>query len=251
MIFDTITTSTPDDRDIIIDDIIDSSKSIPTSIDYSDDLKKCRNQGDDGPCSAFAVSAIKEWHEKKDVGFDEYMDPYFIYDNRSNSDKKGMSPRDTFKILRNTGIVPDSQYRSGKFRRNEDYRKQVLETASNYKILGYARIINIDFLKEALIKNGPCYIAVPVCDPDKSDFWNGDKIIGYHAMCVVGYDDNKEELKIRNSWGSFWNDNGYTYMKYSEWNRVIECWTLVDDSSNKLKKPERKGIIAFIKSIFK
>ena len=41
-----------------------------------------------------------------------------------------------------------------------------------------------------------------------------DKCDTGHAVCVVGYDNKKELLIIRNSWGSDWGDNGYCYMTY-------------------------------------
>ncbi len=41
---------------------------------------------------------------------------------------------------------------------------------------------------------------------------------GGHAMCVVGYDDNKFGgcFKVVNSWGSSWGDDGYVYIKYED-----------------------------------
>ena len=37
---------------------------------------------------------------------------------------------------------------------------------------------------------------------------------GYHAICVVGYDDNKKAFKIINSWGDNWGIEGYGYISY-------------------------------------
>ena len=55
----------------------------------------------------------------------------------------------------------------------------------------------------------------------------GDKILGGHAVCAVGYDDTKiiknshhgvaetiGALLIRNSWGTSWGNGGYGWLPY-------------------------------------
>jgi C1A family cysteine protease len=41
-----------------------------------------------------------------------------------------------------------------------------------------------------------------------------EKPIGGHAVVAVGYDDSKECLIVRNSWGEGWGLNGYFYLPY-------------------------------------
>ncbi|MEZ5013750.1 MAG: C1 family peptidase [Chitinophagales bacterium] len=40
-----------------------------------------------------------------------------------------------------------------------------------------------------------------------------------HAMCIVGYDDNKfgGAFLVMNSWSTLWGDNGYIWIKYDDW----------------------------------
>merc|ERR1711976_926971 len=42
----------------------------------------------------------------------------------------------------------------------------------------------------------------------------GEKIIGGHCVCIVGYDDACQVLVARNSWGSSFGDHGFFYMPY-------------------------------------
>nr|WP_243455289.1 C1 family peptidase [Meiothermus sp. CFH 77666] len=42
----------------------------------------------------------------------------------------------------------------------------------------------------------------------------GDKTWGDHAMLMVGYDDSKQAFRVKNSWGSGWNEGGYVWMSY-------------------------------------
>jgi hypothetical protein len=56
--------------------------------------------------------------------------------------------------------------------------------------------------------------------------WNSNNIISsdtynnpgmqhaYHAMILVGYDDNKKAFRVRNSWGTDWGDNGSIWIDY-------------------------------------
>ena len=50
-----------------------------------------------------------------------------------------------------------------------------------------------------------------------------DKVIGWHAMFVLGYDANG--IRVQNSWGTGWGDNGYktlswNYLKSDIWGAV-------------------------------
>ena len=54
---------------------------------------------------------------------------------------------------------------------------------------------------------------------------------------VVGYDASQGFL-IRNSWGTLWGNNGYTWFPFSDWGLQHECW-----SSLNFVDPNRKKII--------
>jgi C1A family cysteine protease len=74
--------------------------------------------------------------------------------------------------------------------------------------------------------NGPCVAGLYVRDPDADDFWNGSSNYGGHAVAIVGY--NKKGFIIRNSWGTSYGEDGYAILKYEDFNKIIECWTIVD-----------------------
>jgi len=44
---------------------------------------------------------------------------------------------------------------------------------------------------------------------------SGEQCLGGHAVCAIGYDDNKQCLIVRNSWGTGWGDMGYFYLPYA------------------------------------
>lgn len=69
----------------------------------------------------------------------------------------------------------------------------------------------------------------------KSDDAEKNKGGGGHAMCVLGYDDNRlgGSFEIQNSWGQDWGDGGYVYVTYSDFQTYVEravSLTLDEDS---------------------
>ena len=51
----------------------------------------------------------------------------------------------------------------------------------------------------------------------------GDELVGYHAICVSGYDDDKQDnggntvggFEFINSWSTFWGDSGFGWFSYN------------------------------------
>jgi C1A family cysteine protease len=242
-----------DTRDFILESIIPEPISYPKKLNLWKGLSGVRDQGEQGSCSAQTAAAIKEWQEKLDVNYKGYFSPQFIYNNRPNQDSEGMTPRDTMKILQKIGIVPESEYRYGKIQKPEEIDPKLFESAKKYVIAGYAQVNTIDGLKKALYTSGPCYIAFPVYDTNRWDFWNpaekGQVSIGGHAVTIVGWDTNG--FIIRNSWGSSWNGSGWTMYPYSQFGMHWEIWTVIDDETgNPERKRDTNQIKRFLRRIY-
>jgi len=88
--------------------------------------------------------------------------------------------------------------------------------------------IKIQKTKQSLAENKPVVIGMTLLDNfisiSKTDpVWHPEKGLGWpaggHAMCVIGYDDGKEQFEILNSWGEKWGENGYCYVKYSDYTK--------------------------------
>ncbi|KAH8749800.1 hypothetical protein BGZ57DRAFT_934907 [Hyaloscypha finlandica] len=45
---------------------------------------------------------------------------------------------------------------------------------------------------------------------------NGAVVAGQHTLLVVGYNDNLQAWRIRNSWGTAWGEGGYGWLGYGE-----------------------------------
>jgi len=249
-----LTKSPVDPRDYMLESVYPEEVTLPEEWDLRPNMRPIRDQGEQGSCSAQTVSAMKEWQEYADVAWQEYMSPQFVYNLRENQQSSGMYPRNTMDILYKIGIVPESAY---PYMSNTPIIDELLEKAGCYKIQGYAQINTVDSLKKALFANGPCYIAFPVYNPQKMEFWKpdylGQPILGGHAVCVAGY--LKDKFIIRNSWSAQWGDRGYTYMPFTDWGFQWECWTSIDADSNPQtitqKASEQKGSKGWFRKLFK
>jgi len=219
-----------DIRDTVVETLrIIREQEIRDYVDYRSFLGDPRNQGSQGSCSAQTGSAIKEFQEFQDLQGKDYLSPQFLHNHRPFPNlREGSTPRSTMRNLLYHGICKENEYPYGKIERQHKIDSDVKESALKYKIKNYAKVLTVKGLKRALCVNGPCYMSVPVFN-HTGQMWlkrKGDLKSGYHAMTVVGYND--EGFILRNSWGQKWNGNGYTIFPYGHWDLHSECWTVFD-----------------------
>lgn len=202
-----------------------------TTVDLRPSLPAIRNQGRQGTCAAHTASCMKEWQEGQDYNFQGYMSPQFIYNNRQNQDTDGMFGRDVMRILSTIGSVEELDYNYGRIEAPGDIDPEYFDRAAVHKIKAYARVLDINTLKQALSINGPCYIAFPVYNNSIRLWKQGidDALLGGHAMAVVGY--TAEGFIIRNTWGEQWGDKGYCIYDFADWGAHWEIWTTIDAKS--------------------
>lgn len=127
-----------------------------------------------------------------------------------------------------------------------------LESAG-YRITAYItfpeeELDNPDYYEAVLSAGYEVVFAMGIYSPDPTPddaVWNpGSKLEGYHAMLIVGYDDQRRVFIVKNSWG-FDNplENGYTLISYDyiTSGHVPEALfiTGVENYPNQLQKPEQ------------
>lgn len=212
-----------------------SPTTFPPELDWRTSMFGVRDQGSQGSCAAMSGAAVKDWQEIHDVSMNEYMSPQFIYNNREDLNEDGMYMRDLMGILKNKGTCKESTHPYGNLHIPSS---NAYAEAKNYVIQGYAEVSSIDGLKQAMYENGPCVIAVPVYNYTERMWYQypGDKLLGGHAMTVVGY--NSDGFIIRNSWGSDWGNDGYTIFPYEDWGCQWEVWSSIDAESNPVPDPD-------------
>lgn len=84
-----------------------------------------------------------------------------------------------------------------------------LSAMKNSLAAGHPFVVGImifeSFETEEVAKTG----VVPMPEPEK------EECLGGHAIVCVGYNDDKKQWIMRNSWGSTWGDAGYFYLPYA------------------------------------
>ena len=200
------------------------------------------NQGSNPWCAAYTVKTMVE-SQLRTVNNKVDMSVRDLYCKRSNYDKEGMIPRDCFNILKEKGVTTNKVDMSVRdlYCKRSNYDKEgmiprdcfnilkekgVTTNKGLIKILSYQRIGNIEDIKEALIVNGPVFLALPVFIDNEISFWKGNTRVGGHAISLVAFDDLKNEFTLKNSYGSSWNGNGFVNISYEDLNKsLLEAWT--------------------------
>lgn len=128
--------------------------------------------------------------------------------------EKGAPLLSEFNVLCAT-TIPDELYESAKENKIKGFTRLFGTDESN--------ILKIELAKRSLINGNPViigfqvqnsfYTAKNVFEPDGGDYTGG------HAMCVVGYDDDKYggSFEIVNSWGENWGNDGLIWVRYDDY----------------------------------
>lgn len=220
-----------DKRDILMSTIMPTF-AMPQKFEVQD-ITPVRDQEREGTCVGFACTVgMKEWQEKKEHHESINLSPRYLYEKAKAvdpfpdgaprcGDGDGTSIRTAMDILKNEGVCEESfwPYESC----NPGIPQSGADTnASKYKIKAYAQLDTLEVMKRSLVVNGPFVIGISVY----KNWWGPEvaktgkiplpegEFIGGHALCVVGYDDDTQLFKFKNSWSDRWGDKGFGYLPY-------------------------------------
>jgi hypothetical protein len=209
------------------------------------------NQGQYGTCVAFATAyhlrSILNTKLQSEINGPGAVavnpnklifSPSFIYEQiKDVADKNcqdGSNPVDAFELMKKTGVASLSAqpYSCG-----TSVKKTALLEGSNFRIVDYQilyapdeddDLLKINATKKALSEGYPCMLGFIVAKSFygiKGDVWREQQTDdgptgkhGRHAMCVVGYDNNKYggAFRVMNSWGAGWADKGFVWIPYAD-----------------------------------
>lgn len=240
--------SKEDKRDLLIKAYLPKAEPLPKSIDYTDDMTEVGDQGAEGTCVGWAcANGCKEYQEMIDYGERVRLSPRFLYDECKKLDgfpnEEGTSIAVAMKVLRNIGVCREIYY---PYYGSMNNSIPIYKDANKYRILTYARISNLGELKASLVKFGPCVAGVEVFNgfmQTKNGYVPipavGEESLGGHAICIVGYNDDLEVVKFKNSWGKDWGEEGYGYLSYKYIDELMfDAWSLVDIDDTGEVEPE-------------
>ena len=217
--------------------------TIPVSFDFSKLMSPVRNQGNEGTCVAFAsVVGVKEFQDKKEYYKLIKLSPRFLYNLCKQFDdapfEEGTYPRIAMKVLLNHGVCHESFWPYAPYQKSLPLKGADID-AKKFKIKAYARLKSQLEMKRSLLINGPFLAGVEVYKSwfNKKVERSGlipmpklnEKLMGGHAICIVGYDDKLKIFKFKNSWGAKWADKGYGYLPYAYMDKYCsDAWSATD-----------------------
>ena len=205
--------------------------SLPKTVDLRPHMPAIYDQGDLGSCSANAGVGLKEYYLLKTPSQFVHLSRLFLYyEERAGEgtvlQDSGATLRDCMQAMNQYGIAPekDMPYIPALFAVPPTYF--ALKDASKYKISNYSRVVDLQSLKVALSAGHPVIIGIMIYDSFESDAVANSGVVpmpntaveqcqGGHAVLVCGFDDTKQHVIVRNSWGTEWGDHGYFYLPYS------------------------------------
>jgi C1A family cysteine protease len=230
-----------DKRDYKITRMVPAAAALlPPSIDYTDEMSPVGNQYNEGTCVGFAcVDGMKEYQDEKEYKERKDLSVRYVYQHCKEIDgdpnEEGTYIRSAMQVLLDNGVCYESCW---------PYIPNVPGTpckdadkeAEAFKIERYSRIETTQAMKESLVVNGPfvmsircfkgIYSAPGGVVPMPAE---GEKPIGGHAVCAVGYDEANQMIKFKNSWGILWGDKGYGYLSYDYVNKyIMDAWSAKD-----------------------
>ena len=171
------------------------------------------------------------------------LSPYYIYYlSRNQNDfscQAGLNPITVAKTIKQYGFAPLGKVEFPSYYpftekklcpNNTNFFPPLLsekaKIAKNFKISEVYAIRDVSGIKYALSNNLPVIIAMQVpksFENLRGRLWQplGSETkynAGGHAMVAIGYDDNLYggAIRVANSWGDNWADNGKVWIRYSD-----------------------------------
>ena len=236
---------------------------LPTTTDVRAWCSPIENQGSLGSCTAHAGVGMVEYFQRRAYGKHIDGSRLFTYKTTRNLLKwtgdTGAYLRTTLQSLALFGVPPEDYWPYVVADFDKEPSAFLYSFASNFQAMKYYRLDPSGTTKAALltaIKTNlaaglPAFFGFTVYNsytqasaankgaipfPIKTD-----KVVGGHAVMVVGYNDGLKikhtgastattgALLIRNSWGTGWGDAGYGWLPYEYVLRgqAVDWWSLI------------------------
>lgn len=212
---------------------------IPAAVSLRRFAPTPRSQGEQGSCvgwsSAYAARTILE---ASATGINPNSAPYspsFLYNQIGLESCQGAYTGEALEHMKQKGLIHLSKFPYDPNSCNRMPTQSQLDEAMQHRIRGYNRLtrtgndydVDIEAAKQNLAQGAPVIIAMKVpysfqdmagkkvWKPTREEARNVDEH-GGHAICLIGYDDNKQQFEIMNSWGTDWGDNGFFFVSYDD-----------------------------------
>jgi len=205
-----------------------------------DELYPSKQQYSRGSCTSQAQAHHKERQEKRPLSARFIMGMTKSLEGNTNY---GAYTRDTFTVVNKNGVCAEEKYpEPGPELPWVDYVNpnsipdECFKDAEGHKSNSYWRVENdVESIKSAIWNFKNSVVLTVEWFKEFNRPTNGilpfefSNSVGGHAVECVGWNDVKQLLKCKNSWGDYWGDNGFFYIPYSILPKIIwDVWSSLD-----------------------
>jgi C1A family cysteine protease len=219
----------PDHRDFLYADLRPLGVRLPKAVDLSARMTPVEDQGELGSCTANALAGALEYLEVESGQPVVDLSRLFIYYNErviehSVASDSGAQIRDGIKSLAKYGVCSEKEwpYVISTFAKKPSAK--CYTDARKHTVQAYRRLASLVEMRACLAEGYPFVFGFSVYEGfesasvAKTGVLNmpkpGERQLGGHAVCAVGYDDRSKRVLVRNSWGPTWGQKGYFTMPY-------------------------------------
>jgi len=201
--------------------------ALPSSVNLKDIFPTPGNQGRQSSCVAWAVAYALRSHQeevKQNWGLhtdNHLFSPGYVYNQINDGANKGTQVSHAMDILVYQGVSTLASFPYDE----SDYLTQPTAAqkmeATYFRVAEWYTVSGRDSIKRRLADGEGVVVGI-VIFPDFDninlsnpiyDVVNGTSR-GAHAVCLIGYDDEKGAFEFINSWGAGWGLGGYGWISY-------------------------------------
>ena len=206
-----------------------TSKASPNIVDLRSYCSPIENQGSLGSCTGQAIAGAIELINKRSGKPTDVSRLFIYYYERLllgtvNYDS-GAYIRDGIKATNHYGASLESLWPHDISKFKLEPINEAKTDALNRKVTRYERVTNFNGCIDALTNGYPVIIgfhvytscmSASVARTGNMPYPNTkrEKLLGGHAVLLVGYNKTKKVFIVRNSWGESWGAKGYFYMPF-------------------------------------
>lgn len=216
----------PDQRDLFF--FFRPKAVLPKFIDLREQMPPVYDQMSLGSCVSNGVAAVSQFLWKKSPEGDRIPSRLFIYYNGRiiedcvNEDG-GLMIRDAIKAVVKYGECLESEWPYDESKFAVKPNKGCYSHALTHKVLVYKRISSsIQDMRQCLADGNPIVFGATLYESFEAENVTktgvvkipepNEKVVGGHAMVIVGYDDHFGHFIVRNSWGESWGFKGHCFI---------------------------------------
>jgi C1A family cysteine protease len=206
-----------------------TQKASPSIVDLRAFCSPIENQGSLGSCTGQAIAGAIELLNKRNRKPTDVSRLFIYYYERLllgtvNYDS-GAYIRDGIKATNHYGASLESYWPYDIRKFKQEPISEAKTDALQRKVTRYERVNDFNGCIDALSNGYPVVMGFRVYDSfmSKNVAKTGimpypntkrERLLGGHAVLLVGYNKSKKVFIARNSWGTNWGDKGYFYMPF-------------------------------------